>query len=363
MNKILGIFALLIVVCLVTAGLNFPSFVGNDNLINVLRWTGFFGILAVGAATVILTGGIDLSQGSVVGLVGVLLPMLVMERQWPLPVAAAVLMLGCLGLGLLHGLAITKLRLQPFIVTLTGLLIYRSLARGLTGDRTQGFLSAYEKLTRAVDGRIIESVTGHLPEIHLRAFSVPVWIHQRLEVPATTVQADVPNMFLLLLVLVVVAAFLLNRTVWGRYLLALGRNDQAARFSGINTDRLVIATYAISASLAGLAGMLLTVSIRSASPNNFGSSYELYAIAAAVLGGCSLRGGEGSYIGVLLGALLLQVLRNSIVMISVPDTWELTVIGLTIFLGVTADELFRRLYARRQAAARMRGRGVVLPAA
>ena len=160
----------------------------------------------------------------------------------------------------------------------------------------------------------------------------------------------VPMPFLFLVVLAVLAAILLNRTIWGRYLLALGRHEQAARYSGINTDRMVIMAYVICSLLAGLGGMLFIMDISSGQPSGFGNFYELYAIAAAVLGGCSLRGGEGSILGVIIGAALMQVLYTSIIMLDIPTQYEFAIIGAVILIGVVADELVKRYAAKRRAA-------------
>ncbi len=147
MNKISGILALLVAICLGTALLN-NAFVSTFNMENGLRWSTLFGIIGIGVAFVIITGGIDLSIGSMIGLTGCLLPMLLVDSGWPVPLALLTVMLLAIGLGLVHGLLITKLNLQPFIVTLCGLLIYRGLARTITGDQAKGFGSAYDDSLR-----------------------------------------------------------------------------------------------------------------------------------------------------------------------------------------------------------------------
>jgi len=141
----------------------------------------------------------------------------------------------------------------------------------------------------------------------------------------------------------VISWLLLNRTVWGRHLKAIGCNETAARHCGIAVDRVKIGAYALCGLLTGIGGLLFVLDTGSAQPSNFGNFYELYAIAAAVLGGCSLRGGEGSIIGVLIGATLVQVLRNAIVLIDgIPDSIEFAVIGGIILIAVIADEAIRR---------------------
>ena len=320
MKKIIGIAALLVGVCALTAILN-PKFINAYNIQNTVRWTALFGIISVGVAFVIITGGIDLSIGSVIGLVGSLLVWLLTVKGWSVP-AALILVTGVsLAIGFAHGLLITKMRLQPFVVTLCGLLLYRGFARYLINDQSLGFGSAYEGLRSIAIGKV--SLGGN--------FAVPV-------------------PFLVMLVIAGLAAVLLNWTIYGRYLLALGRYESAARYSGVNTDRMKILAYVISSLLACLGGILFALDVNSIQPASLGEFYELYAIAAAVLGGCSLRGGEGSILGVLIGAALLRVLYNAINILGIPTHMEFAVIGAVILAGVIADELVKRYAARRRAA-------------
>jgi len=320
--KVLGIFALLVTVCLITALLS-PHFYGGYNLENLLRRTSVYGIISIGVAFVIITGGIDLSIGSVIALTGCLLPWLVVSAGWPAPLALAAVGGLAVCLGLFHGLYVTKVGVQPFVVTLCGLLIYRGITRGFTGDQVQGFRSGHEGLRTLAVGRI--------PLPGVETFAIPV--------PAV-----------ILLAVAVAAAVFLNLSVPGRHLLALGRNEQAARFSGVRTQRLIVLAYVISAALAGLCGVLFVLDDGSAQPSLMGNFYELWAIAAAVLGGCSLRGGEGSIFGVIVGAAVLQVLRNSITLIGIPLRLDFAFVGVVILAGATVDEVVRHVAARRRAA-------------
>jgi ribose transport system permease protein len=323
--KVLGILALLIVVCLYTA-VSSDRFLRVGNLENLVHRTALFGILSIGAAFVIVTGGIDLSIGSMVCLVGTLLPYLLTKQDWSVPAALACVFGLAALLGLAHGLFITRLRLQPFVVTLCGLLLYRGAARGITQDESQGFAMGYKGLRSLATGRIPIFGSGD-GVFHL---------------PATT---------LILLVIAACAAVFLNRTIYGRYLLALGSNPEAARYSGINTNRMIVLAYLICALLACLGGMLFVLDVNAAQPSDFGNFYELYAIAAAVLGGCSLRGGEGSILGVVIGSAVMVVLSNSINLVH-PNLQniEFAIIGAVILAGVTADELVRRWAAARRLA-------------
>ncbi|MCY3787574.1 MAG: ABC transporter permease [Gemmatimonadetes bacterium] len=318
MKKILGILGLLLAIFVVTWIVE-PKFVSAYNLQNIIRWTSLFGIISIGVAFVIITGGIDLSIGSLIGLVGCLLPMLLAAGYSPAIALLAVVILS-LAIGLMHGLLITRLGLQPFVVTLCGLLFYRGFARWLTHDQVQGFGSSYEGLRQLAIGKV--SVGG--------GFALPI-------------------PFFLLVIAGVLAALFLNRTIWGRYLLALGRNETAARYSGIQIERMKVLAYVLCSGTAGLGGILFALDVNSVQPAAHGNFYELYAIAAAVLGGCSLRGGEGSILGVVIGAAVMRLLYNAINVSGIPTQLEFAIIGVVILAGVIADELIRRVASRRRA--------------
>ena len=318
MRKALGIIAIFAAI-FIFAAFKGENFLTGINLMQLTNRTALYAILALGAGVVIVAGGIDLSIGSVVCLTGILVPWLLVEREWtPLQAIPFVLAISA-AIGLFHGLLVTKLRLQPFLVTLCGLLLYRGIARWITGDQSQGFQGEFDSVRALALARI---------PVGLETYSVPA--------------TDVP-----VALLAAALAVFLRRTVWGRWLLATGRNESAARYSGIPTDRLVTGAYVACSLFAGLGGMLFIFDIGSAQPSDFGNFYELYAIAAAVLGGCSLRGGEASVVGVLLGAATLQVLRTAIILLGLSSQLEFAVIGAVLLVGVSADELVRRLRERR----------------
>jgi ribose transport system permease protein len=270
---------------------------------------------------VIITGGIDLSVGSMFALLGVVLAMLLNPAEtnwpkflsflngsrfaWPL-VILGVVAIGT-ALGAFHGYLITRVKLQPFIVTLCGLLFYRGMARFIADDNTKGFGEAkgFEVLQKAATGMV---------------FGVPIT-------------------FVFLVILSIVMWVVLHRTVYGRHLFAVGRNEEAARYSGINTKRVIASTYILSGFLAGIAGIMIAFYTNSISPSSHGNFFELYGIAAAVLGGCSLRGGEGSIVGIVLGTILLQVLQNLVNLLGIPSSLSFAVMGAVILLGVLADQL------------------------
>lgn len=318
MKKILGILTLLIVICVFTASMN-DNFLSAYNVQNTLRQTALFSIIGIGVAFVIISGGIDLSIGSVVGLTGSLLAWMLAVRGVPVPMAILICLATSFAIGLAHGLLITKLKLQPFVVTLCGLMLYRGLARYITDDQSLGFASNFEGL-RSIS-------TGAIP------------ITDTFSIPLPTI---------LMVVIAIVAAVLLRLTVFGRHLLAIGANEEAARYSGINTDRVIIMSYVICSTLAGTGGILFALYLNSVQPSGLGEFFELYAIAAAVLGGCSLRGGEGTILGVIVGAAVMRVLYNSINLLHISTHLEFVIIGLVILGGVSTDELIRRFVARRK---------------
>ena len=326
MKKNLGILGILAVVFLATA-FGSESFFTAYNLFNLVERTSLYGIIGIGVAFVIITGGIDLSIGSLIGLVAVLLPFVVVTHQLPLVAGLAAVLGLSLLVGAGHGLLITRLKLQPFVVTLCGLMIYRGIARWMVADRTMGYGDDSFASLKIMVGNM-----SQLPGLGDSAWA-----------------KHVPVAFLILVTLGIMAAIFLNMTIYGRYLLALGRNEQAARFSGINTTAMIVLAYVICSLISGFGGLLFALDYGSIQPDSFGNFYELYAIAAAVLGGCSLRGGEGSVFGIVLGAALMRLLMNSISMLGIDDQLEPTVIGVVILVGVIVDELVKRIAAHRRA--------------
>lgn len=321
-----GIFVLLVVLCAYTAYRN-PQFLGATNLQNMARLIGLFGIFSLGLGIVIITGGIDLSVGSVFALLGVILSILLLEKHWSPALAVFVIILGGMGLGAIHGFLITRVRLQPFIVTLCGLLFYRGIARYIADDETKGFeTTAFGWLRPLAAGNFQIGLGG----IHLVSPDKP----------------GLPMPFVLLLVASVILWIVLHRSVYGRYLFAVGRNEEAARYSGINTRRVTASAYVLLGALAGVTSVVLAFYTNSISPSSHGTSYELYGIAAAVLGGCSLRGGEGSIIGILLGTALLQVLQNLVNLLGIQSSLNFAVLGAVILIGVIADQVLGRGKAR-----------------
>ena len=305
LKKDLGLLILILVVGTVVALIN-PRFLSPINLANTANLIGLFGLFSLGEGLVIITGGIDLSIGSVFALLGVIFVDLLITYDLPWPLAILIMLVAGTLIGMIHGFLITRMRLQPFVVTLCGLLLYRGIARYYTNDGTAGFAFG-------------------------QSFPTLEWL-------TTGRSYGVPHAFMAFVIIALAMAVLLHRSVFGRYLFAVGRNEEAARYSGIRTGAVVATAYIICGALAGLASVFLTMYTRSISPASHGNFYELYGIAAAVLGGCSLRGGEGSIVGIVLGAILLQILQNLVNLLGIPSSLNFAVMGGVILIGVLADQ-------------------------
>lgn len=319
MARLLGVLLMVVALYLVLLGSSENARTLNTQM-DIADRLGFYGILTVGVAVLIISGGIDLSIGSVVGLGAVCYGLLLQRHVNPY-VAVLVILAGSMGIGLCHGLLVTRLRLQPFLVTLCGLFIYRGLARWLSSTSV---------------GLAVDADPAFLEEIEtLRNLLVK---GQYLGVPQV------------LVVLMVVSTFLglfLHGTRYGRYLFAIGANEEAARYAGIPTQRYKIVAYVICSTLAGLGSVLYILDNRTATPTSAGSWLELYAITGAVLGGCSLRGGEGTVPGAFLGAAVLPLLRMLCSFAGISNEIEYAVIGAVLLVGTIIDEMLKRRAARR----------------
>ena len=316
-----GMFVALVVICLAIFVSN-HAFLGASNVENTVRQIAMLGIFAVGLSFVIITGGIDLSVGSIIGLTGVLLAKFTIggDECYSLSpwVAVPLVLLIVAGIGFAQGLLITRLNLQPFIVTLGSMLLLRGVSQTIVKG---GNLSLS-------DSGIVQLANGW-----------PVWIF---------------------LFVAILGAYLLHFTVFGRYVYAIGGNRDAAKYSGINVKRVETLTYVISALSAGIAGLCIAAYVKEMS-QSVGISYELYAIAAAVLGGCSLRGGEGTILGVTIGTITMRVIQNGINMFHIayhdgmrkmfwtPKTdWENIIIGGVILIAVILDQVAHVVQASRR---------------
>jgi ribose transport system permease protein len=305
----LAVLALLLAVGVSLALAN-EKFLTAQNLQNLMRRVGINGIFAVGLGLVIITGGIDLSVGSLFALLGILQCFLLVDWQVPWFISLPLILAAGGLIGLCHGLLITKLRLWPFIVTLCGLLIYRGTAQFIAGNNSKGFGSA--------EGFAV----------------VKDWLNGY--------HAGVPTPFWIMLAVAVVGGVLLHGTVYGRHLYAVGHNEEAARHSGIRTDLVITLAYVMCSLTAALSSILLAFDNGSITPSNHGSFSELYGIAAAVVAGCSLRGGQGSVIGIVLGVVLIQLIPNLVNLLGWDTSLTVAVMGVVILVGAIADSLLVR---------------------
>jgi ribose transport system permease protein len=284
------------------------TFLTSTNIFNILRAFSWIAMSAFGQCMVIITAGIDLSVGSVMGLSGLASAMLLV-RGVPVPLAVAGGLLTGLAVGFLNGLMITKGRLPPFIATLGTLLMARGLCYGLTGGwPVRGLPQAFRDLGQ---------------------YDIPI------------AGLGVPLPLIFMLVLAVLTSIFLTRTIWGYRIYAVGGNETATKLSGINTGWVKTMVYSLCGLLTAIGGVVMTARLGVAAPTA-ADAYELDVIAAAVVGGTSLMGGEGTILGVLIGAAIMQVLRNGLVLVGVSAYWLQAVQGLVIVVAVMLDQLRKR---------------------
>ncbi|WIJ24843.1 ABC transporter permease [Devosia sp. RR2S18] len=303
-----GLIALILVFSLAS-----PNFMQTQNVLAILQATSVNGVLAIAATLVIITGGIDLSVGTLMTFCAVITGVVLTYLGLPLPLGILASILAGTTSGLISGSIVAKLKVPPFIATLGMMLILKGLSLVISGTRpiyfndTPGF-------TQIAQGSIVGTIIPAVP---------------------------VPNGVLILFAVALLAAFILGKTALGRYTFALGSNEEAVRLSGVNVDRWKIGVYALSGSIVGVAGLLIASRLNSAQPA-LGQGYELDAIAAVVIGGTSLSGGRGTILGTLIGALIISVLANGLRILSVAQEWQTVVTGSIIILAVYADILRRR---------------------
>jgi ribose transport system permease protein len=288
------------------AALSFATdtFLTQNNLFNVTRNFAFVGIVALGMTAVIITGGIDLSVGSVVCLAGIVLGV-VMNAGWPIWAGIAAALLTSLAVGAINGVLIAYVRMPPFVVTLGMLAIARSLAMVASNNRMVYDFGPEQAQLLTLGGGATLGVSN--PVIALAALAL-------------------------------IAGYLLRWTQWGRHVFAIGGNEHAAMVTGVRVNRIKVGVYMISALTAGIAGVL-EVGWLGAVTTNLGQSMELAVIAAAVIGGANLSGGAGTAFGAVIGAALIEVIRNSLLLLGVDAFWQGTFVGSFIVLAVMFDRL------------------------
>lgn len=292
-------------------------FFTSNNIMTVGLQTSTIALIGIGATCVILTGGIDLSTGSVVALSGVAAAMIVNAG---VPVSLG-MVLGILvgGIcGLVNGILVTQMKLPPFIATLGMMMVARGLALYVTNAApVSGMPESFAALGNGALFKIVEEGPNGLPKV---------------------VFAGIPYPVIIMIFITVLFTFALTKLKVGRYIYAIGSNEEAARLSGIKTNVVKIYAYVASGLLSGLTGVILASRLVTAQPNG-GVAYELDAIASAVVGGTSLMGGVGTIPGTLIGSFIIGVLRNGLNMNGVSSFVQMIVIGLVIIVAVSLDQL------------------------
>ena len=292
-----------LIVLIGIVGILSPSFFTVANLLNVLRQTSINGVIAAGMTFVILTGGIDLSVGSILGFSGAVAASCLASGQSMLVTIVLTLVIGS-GVGLINGIIISKGKLQPFIVTLATMTILRGATLVFT------------------DGKPISLGTG----TSAIAFS---------KIGGGTI-LGIPTPVVIMIFAFAICYYILTQTKMGRYTYALGGNEEATKLSGLNADRIKMFVYTISGLLASVAAIIITSRLFSAQPNA-GDGYELDAIAAVVLGGTKLAGGKGKITGTIIGALIIGVLSNALNLLNVSSYFQMIAKGVVILIAVLLD--------------------------
>ncbi|MCL6629183.1 MAG: ABC transporter permease [Armatimonadetes bacterium] len=290
----LGIFAMFAV--------KTPQFATPYNLLNVARQYSELAVVAVGLTMVIIAGGIDISVGSVVGLSSIMVGVLAVNMHLNIWLACFLALLTGLACGMTNGFAITRLGIQPIVTTLAMMSTARGLAYVLSDARTISGLPM--------------SFTG-LDQVSMGA---------------------VPLAVVLALVIVVAGTVTLRQTAFGRSVYAVGANEEAARLSGTNTRQVKMLVYSLTGMLAGLSGIMMTTRVSCALPDA-GLGFEFEAITAVVMGGSSLKGGEGNIVGTIIGVGIMGILRNGLNLIGVTDTWKVLFLGVMLIIAVLVDNL------------------------
>ncbi len=294
-------------------GVAAPNFLTQLNIVGILQATAVNGVLGVACTFVIISGGIDLSVGTLMTFAAVMCG--VVLTNWGLPMifgVVAALVSGALS-GAVSGIIIAKLRVPPFIATLGMMLLLKGLALVIAQDKPIYFNDTPNFSVISNDSLV--------------SYLLPSF--------------EVPNGVLILFAVAIAASIVLNKTLLGRYIFALGSNEEAARLSGVNVDFWKILTYALGGMICGIAGLIIASRLNSAQPA-LGQGYELEAIAATVIGGTSLSGGRGTMLGTIIGAFIMSVLTNGLRIMGVAQEWQIVVTGVIIIAAVYVDMRLRQ---------------------
>ena len=290
-----------------------PNFMTSSNLVGIMQATAVNGVLAIACTFVIVSAGIDLSVGTLMTFTAVITG--VVLTYWGMPmwmgiIAALVTGAAC---GAVSGTIIAKFKIPPFIATLGMMLILKGLSLVISSVDPMFFNDTPNYTSLSIDS-LVSKVFPAVP---------------------------IPNGALILFIVALIAAIILNKSILGRYIYALGSNEEAARLSGVNVDFWKISTYALCGMICGIAGLLISSRLNSAEPA-LGQGYELEAIAAVVIGGTSLSGGRGTILGTLIGAFIISVLNNGLRILGVEEQWQIVVTGFIIIVAVYVDARLRK---------------------
>ena len=365
----LQVYIMLIAIIVIMLFFSFATdgaYLSARNISNLLRQTSITGILAIGMLFVIIAAEIDLSVGSLMGLLGGFAAITNVWWGWPLPTTIlATLILGLI-FGVWNGYWVAYQRVPSFIVTLAGLLAFRGILVGMTNGST---VSPTSQSMNLIGQAYIPDIFG-LTIGGLAVLAFILWnsrqrhTRQKLQLPVPALSKDVltyaalavlllgsiyllndyrgiPFPVLLLAILAVIGYFISKKTAFGRYIYAIGGNIDAARLSGIKVEKIKLAIFAINGLMVAIAGLILSARLGAGSPSA-GQNAELDAIAACVIGGASLAGGIGSIFGVIIGALIIAALDNGMSMLDVPTFWQYIVKGGILLLAVWVDSISKK---------------------
>jgi ribose transport system permease protein len=290
-----------------------PNFASWSNMVGIMQATAVNGVLGVAVTFVIISGGIDLSVGTMMTLTAVVAGLILTNLGMPLPLGIIGAIIFGAFMGSISGGVIAMMKIPPFIATLGMMQIARGLALVFSGATPIYFNNTpnYQLLSPR------SSISNLIPGL------------------------EIPNGVLIMFAVAILSSIVLSRTIIGRMIFALGSNEEAARLSGIKVNRWKILTYAISGGICGVAGLIVSARLNSAQPA-LGLGYELDAIAAAVIGGTSLSGGRGTVTGTIIGAFVMSVLTNGLRVMGVQEEWKIVVTGVIIILAVYIDIVLRR---------------------
>ena len=289
------------------------NFATGANAVGIMQATAVNGVLGVAVTFVIISGGIDLSVGTMMTLTAVTAGLVLTNLGMPLPIGILGAIAAGAFMGAISGMTIAKLKIPPFIATLGMMQIARGLALVFSGAKPIYFNDTPNYSLLSPESTISLLIPG----------------------------LEIPNGVMIMFIVAIIASIVLNRTIIGRMIFALGSNEEAARLSGINVDRWKILTYAICGGICGIAGLIVSSRLNSAQPA-LGLGYELDAIAAVVIGGTSLAGGRGTVMGTIIGAFIMSVLTNGLRVMNVQEEWKIVVTGVIIIVAVYVDIMLRR---------------------